>query len=376
LLTITPERSRRVAFATGQAMNVSELVVVHKDVTDIETIDDLAGREVYVLRNSSYVEHLRALNERLVSAGKAPVRITQADSKLLSEDILEMVNAGVVPISVIDDYKGKLWAKVLPDIRVLEDVAVKRDTTVGWAVRKDNPLLRDSLKKYAKSVKRGTLLGNILFKRYYENPRWIRNPLADSERSKFRKVVDLFSRYADTYGFDVLATTAQAYQESKLDHDTRSHRGAVGIMQLLPSTAADPNVGIADISGLEDNIHAGVKYLAFLRDRYFSDPAISDEDRLAFSWAAYNAGPANVSKMRRKAKAMGLDPNVWFGNVELAASRIVGTETVRYVRNIFKYYVAYSLARERLLPDTVAQVGSRPLPADAPSARFAEAASR
>ena len=128
-----------------------------------------------------------------------------------------------------------------------------------------------------KQIKSGTLLGNMLFKRYLQDARRIKNPLADSERSRFREVVSVFSKYADKYEFDVLAVTAQAYQESKLDHDTRSHRGAVGIMQLLPSTAADPNVGIKNISKLENNIHAGIKYLAFLRDRYFSDPQITRE---------------------------------------------------------------------------------------------------
>jgi len=44
---------------------------------------------------------------------------------------------------------------------------------------------------------------------------------------------------------------------------------------------------------------------------------------------------------------MGLDPNVWFGNVEIAAARVVGNETVRYVRNIYKYYIAYKLLDQK-----------------------------
>ena len=349
LLTVTPERQRRFGFASGKAMQVEELVVVHRDVQDIGTVEDLAGREVHVLRNSSYAEHLRALNKRLAGKGLRAIRIVEADTELLSEDILEMVNAGIIPITVVDDYKARLWAQVLPDVRVLEDVKISTGNTLGWAVRKNNPQLLKDLNAFAAKVKKGTLLGNILFKRYLQNTRTIRNPLADDERSRFREVVGIFSKYADKYDFDVLAVAAQAYQESRLDHDTRSHRGAVGIMQLLPSTAADPNVGIRDISGLEKNVHAGVKYLAFLRDRYFSDPGIGARDRLAFSWAAYNAGPANVRRMRNRAEKMGLDPDVWFGNVELAAAKTVGREPVQYVRNILKYYVAYALVREKLL---------------------------
>ena len=263
-----------------------------------------------------------------------------------------MVNAGILPVTVVDDYKARLWAQVLPDIRVLDDVKVQSKNTLGWAVRKNNPQLLKDLREFTKNVKKGSLLGNMLLKRYLQDPLRIKNPLADSERSRFREVVDVFSKYADKYDFDALAIAAQAYQESKLDHSTRSHRGAVGIMQLLPSTAADPNVGIRDISKLENNIHAGIKYLAFLRDRYFSDPQISAHNRLAFSWAAYNAGPANVRKMRNEAENMGLDPNVWFGNVELAAAKTVGQEPVQYVRNILKYYIAYALVRDKLLGST------------------------
>jgi membrane-bound lytic murein transglycosylase MltF len=198
-------------------------------------------------------------------------------------------------------------------------------------------------------VRKGSALGNILYNRYYKNTRWIKNPLVTEDRVKFGNFVALFKKYADQYGFDYLAIAAQAYQESGLDQNKQSHRGAVGVMQLLPSTAADPNVGIPDISDPDNNIHAGVKYLAFLRDRYFSDSAISRIDRFAFSWAAYNAGPARVRKMRVRAEKMGLDPNRWFRNVEHAALEIVGQETVRYVANIYKYYIAYSLAKDLVI---------------------------
>lgn len=349
LLTLTPERQRDFAFASGESVTVDELVVTHDSIDDVDSIEDLAGRQVHVLRNSSYAEHLRALNKQFVAKGLKAIDIQEADSELLSEDILEMVDAGIVPITVVDDYKARLWAQVLPNIRVLEDVQVQSGNTLGWAVRKNNPKLLKNLNGFVGQIEKGTLLGNILFKRYLQNARRMKNPLADSERSRFREVVGIFTKYADQYAFDVLAVAAQAYQESKLDHDTRSHRGAVGIMQLLPSTAADPNVGIKNISKLENNIHAGIKYLAFLRDRYFSDPQITAKNQLAFSWAAYNAGPANVRRMRTKAEKMGLDPNVWFGNVELAAARTVGREPVRYVRNIFKYYIAYALVRDKLL---------------------------
>jgi membrane-bound lytic murein transglycosylase MltF len=343
LLTITPGRSKRVDFISGKRQAVAEVLVTHASTTAPESIEALSGRSLTVLRGSSYVEHLRALNEQFAARGLEPIEVIEADPRLLSEDLLEMVNAGVIEATVIDDFKGRLWAQVLDDIRVHDDLAIKRGNHIGWAIRKDNPELKTSLDEFVSKVKRGSLLGNILFKRYFGNVRWISNPLDQQQRQSYRQYVDLFRKYGEQYDFDHLALFAQAFQESGLDHSRKSHRGAVGLMQLLPSTAKDKNVGIPDISDPESNVHAGTKYLAFLRDRYFSDPAMTETDRLAFTWAAYNAGPAKVRKMRELAVKLGLDPNQWFGHVEVAAGRIVGRETVKYVANIYKYYIAYRL---------------------------------
>ena len=340
-MTITPPREKLVRFVAPRARTVDEVVVVHADAPKIETLADLSGRDVRVVRGSSYAEHLGRLNEEFREAGRLPVNIVEVPAYLNSGDLLELVNSGAFDITVADDFRVRLWQKVLPNIRVMPDVVVNKGGYVGWAIRKENPLAGDNLDDFTRSLGRGTLLGNTLFKRYYENTKWIKNPLASSERAKFDEVVDLFKRYGDRYSFDYLEILAQAYQESGLDQSVRSPAGARGIMQLLPSTAADPQVAIADIDQLENNVHAGVKYMAFLRDRYFSDSALKPEDRLAFTWAAYNAGPRRVSQMRARAKQLGLDPDHWFGSVEYAALGIVGQETVRYVGNIFKYYVAY-----------------------------------
>ena len=200
------------------------------------------------------------------------------------------------------------------------------------------------LKPCGLQLGKGSLIGNVLFQRYYEDTRWIDNPLDDAEREKLEEYVGLFKKYGERYGFDWRAIAAQAYQESGLDHTKTSRRGAVGLMQVLPSTARDARVEIDDVSDLESNVHAGVKYLAFLRDAYFAGPELSEEDRVAFAWAAYNAGPTNVRRMRARARTMGLDPNRWFHHTEHAALTTVGREPVRYVANVYKYYVAYQLA--------------------------------
>jgi len=349
-LTVTPEREALVDFATPPRENkreaVDELVVAHKNAPELDSVDALSGQTVYVLARSSYLEHLLELNTRLEAAGKPPVDVHEADPHLATEDLLELVNAGVIQYTVADDYRALLWTEVLPDIVVREDLKVNEGGRIGWGVRKGNPELLASLGAFARTIQIGTMTGNVLAKRYYKNTKLIKNPLAESERRKLEHLVELFERYGDRYDFDWLAIVAQAYQESGLNHSAKSHVGAVGIMQLLPTTAKDSNVGIPDIWVLENNVHAGTKYMAFLRDRYFSGPEFEEEDRFAFTWAAYNAGPGRVRTMRRKAKKMGLDPNRWFGHVEHAARAVVGRETVQYVGNIFKYYITYKTIGE------------------------------
>lgn len=346
-LTITEERKEKVNFATSHSRKINELVVTSKDnTTSFSKIDDLAGQTIYVLKNSSYVEHLKTLNQALREKDLKPVKIIESEDHLTTEDILEMVNAGAVKLTIIDGYKAKLWAKVLPNVIVREDLILNKDGTVGWAVRKNNPELHTSLNQFALSIKKGTLLGNIIFNRHYGRDQKLSNINLEEERVRFSQFIELFKKYGEQYDIDHFKLIAQGYQESGLKQDMRSHRGAVGVMQVLPTTAADKNVNIPEIEQLENNIHAGTKYMNFLRSRYFSSPDISRENQIFFSWAAYNAGPANVRKMRNLAEEMGLDKNVWFKNVEIAAGRLIGTETVKYVANIYKYYSTYLLLEQ------------------------------
>ena len=202
--------------------------------------------------------------------------------------------------------------------------------------------------EFTKTHKVGTTFGNILKKRYLGSDTFVKRSTSTEELEKFDAIAQMFQKYGQQYDFDWLMVVAQGYQESKLDQSARSPRGAVGVMQLLPSTAADPAVGISGIDkSTENNIHAGVKYLRTLVDKYLDDPALDRKNRTLMAFAAYNAGPGNLRKFRKLAAESGLDPNVWFHNVEHAAAEIVGRETVQYVANIYKYYVAYRLATER-----------------------------
>ncbi len=345
-LTITGDRKKRVKFSTPYLPNVDEIVVSHKKAKPLTSIEDLSGKKVFVVHSSSYAQHLRQLSKRFIFQWRWPVRIREANKYLQSEDLMEMVNAQIIDYMVVDNHIAEIWSQVYKNLVLYKEIKVNSGGKIAWAVRPNNPQLLKHVNGFLKKHRKGSLVGNILFNRYFKNTKWVTNPISDSERKKFDAIVKLLKKYGDRYGFDWLIIGAQAYQESRLDQAKVSSRGAIGVMQILPSTAADRNVDIKDIRKLENNIHAGVKYLNFLRKNYYSDPAINPEAQVHFAHAAYNAGPSRVRRMRSLASKMGLDPNKWFGNVETAALRIVGQEPVRYVVNIQKYYIAYKLVLE------------------------------
>ncbi len=347
-LTVTAARQREVAFTKPYLDEVREIVVSHKHVTGLSSLQDLAGRGVYVRRASSYVDHLSKLNRRLEAQGRASMHVHELESLLATEDILQLVNAGALELTVADEHIARAWAQVLPDIALHPELSINSGGRIAWAVRKDNPELLAALNRFVDGHKKGSRFGNIVFNRYYRDTKWIKNPVADGERKKLEQLETLFKKYADRYGFDWLAIAAQAYQESGLDQGRVSRSGAVGVMQIKPSTAADPAVGIANVHKLENNIHAGVKYLHHVRNAYFGAREIDPFNQMVFSWAAYNAGPTRIQSLRQLAARKGLDPNRWFNHVERVAAQQVGREPVDYVSNIYKYYVAYRLGGELL----------------------------
>lgn len=284
----------------------------------------------------------------LASSGKVKVKIVAANDHLEDEDLLEMVNAGIIPMIIIDKHKGDFWSKILPNIVLYPRIKVNSGGRIGWAVRKNNPKLKKVINEYVAKNKKGTLTGNIAINKYLKDTKYITNSLHGEEIKRFKKTIELFKKYGEQYEFDHLMLAALAFQESGLDQSVKSHVGAVGVMQILPTTASDSNVNIPNIEKIEPNIHAGTKYLHFMANRYFGEESGVDPfNRAMFSFASYNAGPAKVARMRKEAEKMGFDPNVWFNNVEVVAAKRIGRETVQYVSNILKYYIAYKLLSEK-----------------------------
>ena len=346
MVTVRPELEKLAAFSEPTRTNVSEVVVTGPGAPPIATVDDLAGQEVFVRKGSIYEESLIKLNEQLKARGKPPAVFVEAPAVLEDDDVLEMVNAGLAPITIVDDYLAEFWSKVFTSINVHKDITVRSGGSLAVAFRKENPKLREVVNTWLRKHGKGDGFRNTIERRYLSSIKYAKNAAADAERQKLSAMVAMFKKYGSQYDIDYLLMAAQGYQESTLDQEVKSPVGAIGVMQVMPPTGKELNVG--DISETDANIHAGVKYMRFMMDQYFKDDPMDPLNKTLMTFASYNAGPGRIRQLRAETKKRGLDPNVWFGNVERIASERIGRETVTYVSNIYKYYITYRLLTEQL----------------------------
>ena len=322
----------------------TELLVTGPASPAITSIDDLSGKTVHVREYSSYYLSLTALNERFKKAGKPAVKLVIVPNALEDEDMLEMLNAGLLESIVVDDWKAKMWAQVLTKVKIHEDIQLRPRTKMGWAIRKGSPKLAAELNEfYAYFAKKA---GGVpaLQRQYMNTIKALNNAVAEEDRKRFEKLLVYFQKYGNQYNFDPIMLAAQGYQESRLRQDAKSRAGAIGVMQIMPALGEALKVG--DIRLAEPNIHAGAKYMDQLMTKYFRDAKFDEQNRTLFAFASYNAGPGNISRMRNESAKRGLDPDQWFNNVEIVTAEKIGIETTTYVRNIFKYYAAYKLVME------------------------------
>jgi membrane-bound lytic murein transglycosylase MltF len=344
-LTITSERRNIVDFSDPMMSGINEIVVTGPDSPVLASLDDLSGKDIVLRKSSSYWAHAERLNERFKTENKAPVILHAAPEDLEDEDLLEMVNASLISTIVVDDNLAKLWSKLLTKLQLHEEIIVNANGEFGWAVGQNTPKLLAAINGFAKTHRQGTTFGNTVIRRYTVSTERLKQATSSVAMQRFQRTAEIFRKYGDQYGMDYLLMMAQGFQESGLNQDAKSHVGAIGIMQVMPATGAKMKVG--DIRQLEPNINAGVKYIRFMVDEYFADEPMDDLNKILFAFAAYNAGPGRVGRLRKQAAAQGLNPNVWTENVEMVAAARIGPETVTYVSNIYKYYVAYKLLAER-----------------------------
>jgi len=344
-IKVLDELSKSIDFVAPDEKAVSiEVLATGPASPAIASLDELSGKTVHVRKVTSYYLSLTALNERFKKAGKPEVKIVTVPDALEDEDMLEMLNAGLLEATVVDDWKAKMWAQVLPKVQIHEDIQLRPPVRMGWAIRKESPKLAAELNEfyayYAKTIGGATALQ----RQYMKTIKALHNAAATEDQKRFAQLLAYFQKYGNQYNFDPIMLAAQGYQESTLNQEVKSPVGAIGVMQVMPATGAELKVG--DIRQAEPNIHAGTKYMDQLMTRYFSDAKFDEQNRTLFAFASYNAGPGNISRMRKEAAKRGLDPDQWFNNVEVVTGEKIGIETTTYVRNIYKYYAAYKLVEQ------------------------------
>jgi len=340
-MTITEERKELVDFSIPTITGLKEIVIGGPSSPKLNTLSDLSGQEIYLREGSSYESAVLKLNDSFKAQGLKPIIVKALDPYLESEDILEMVNSGVIPFSAMVEDIAVLWANVMDSLVLYDKIPLDSNVAYGWVFRKDSPKLKAAADKFIKKNAKGTLMGNMLYNKYAKDVTLLPDMYSQKTMSQVTVLKAPFIKYAERYQLDWLLLVAQGYQESGLNQQLVSNKGAVGIMQVLPATAAGEPFYIRDIKKVDSNVHAGVVYMRYLIDRYFSDPEIDLLNRHLFALAAYNAGPSRVIQLRKTAKAKGLNPNVWFDNVEIIAAREIGKETIQYVSNIYKFYASY-----------------------------------
>jgi len=347
-LSVTSARAKHVDFTEPFASNIREVLVSSPKQPPITSLEQLAGQEIMVSSSSSYYDHLAQINKGFIKHGLKPIRLIASNENLEPEDLLEMVDTGLIPGTVTDHYLAMTWKPLYPDMQINEHFNITTNNEYAWAIRKNSPQLKKALDAFVAGHNFNTPFGRSLINSYELHPKKMLDINNEKELGKFESLLELFRKHGQTYDFDYLMLMAQGYQESRLDQSARSKMGAVGVMQMLPSTAADKAIGIKGIETSADrNIQAGSKYMRLIIKNYLDNPAITPLNRTLLAFAAYNAGPGNLRKMRHVAAKSGLDPNVWFQNVEHAAAQVTGRQTVDYVANIYKYYIAYQMIQAR-----------------------------
>ncbi len=361
-MTVTDKRREKVDFSSPFQKDIREVVITQRNHARLSNIYQLSGKEIHVRESSSYFQSLQKLNRQFKRNGMPLIKIVKTNALLEDEDLLEMVHAELIPAIIMDSHKAAFWTGVMSNVRVHPKVAVRKGANIAWAFRKDSPQLKARVNTFAKTAAKGTALGNILLKRYYKQTKWLNKTKFDDSDKSLQELTPHFKKYGSQYNIDWRLLAAVAFKESRLNQSVVGPTGAVGVMQIHPNTASSKSIGVANVdSSVEANIHAGAKYLRYLVDQFYAGEEIDDFNRILFSLASYNAGPGRIAAIRKKVSK----PNIWFDQVEHAVARHVNQTPVRYVRGIYKYYVALKNHEEGQIKRRAAQdVESRKLRKD------------
>jgi membrane-bound lytic murein transglycosylase MltF len=327
------------------ASHVPLVVVGVKGERSFKHPEQLSGRTLMLTSGSAADAAIIQLNQKLALRKLPPVKIEWVDPSLAVEDVLEMVQAGIYHLTVVEQPIAERWAKVMPGLRLDRSVALSDPGDMNWFVRKDAVMLHAAVNRFLETYE---VPGNqdVAFQKAYKDLYQIHNPLARADRLRLEKLRPTLQLHADAQKMDWLDLAALAFKESALNPGAKGGSGATGLLQITPSAAQ--RVGVGNIHDVDGNVQAASKYLAMIRRKFFSSPKINERERMAFTLAAYNLGPERVQAMRTEARRQGLNPNQWFFQVERVAMEQGGKNVVSYVNSVNKYYLAYDQARSSL----------------------------
>ena len=329
---------------------VHKVLVVRKGVEPDELFDTEVIRPGKPSEEASFkmpfFDKIKERVEKTVVEHLIPLKVDGKVDEESEELIMEMVSRGKYKAALIRSDFAELGVRAFDNLEVVDDLDVK-EYGISWAVRSEDKILLQAINDFTPQIKQGSLLGNILARKYFEELNLIKKEgfiLGRHEISKYDKYI---KKYSDQYGLDWRLMAALCFQESRFKQDIKNEWGAIGLFQVKQMTADEPYVNISEIEGpenFENNIHAGIKYLHWIKKRYFDEyEGMSEKNKVRMAIASYNAGPARVRKAIALTKKMGLDHTDWFRNVELALIKMRRTEPVQYVSEINKRYVAYQL---------------------------------
>lgn len=308
-------------------------------------VEQLSGRTLSLPAGSAADEAVHQLNQRLALRKLPPVKIEWVDPSLAVEDVLEMVQAGIFHLTVVEKPIAERWDRVMPKLRVDRALALSTGSDMHWYVRQDASALRASIDQFLTTY-RAPVDQDVVLQKAYKGLYRVHNPLARADRKRLEQLRPMLQRHADAQGIDWLSLAALAFKESALDPFAKGSGGATGLLQITPSAAQ--RVGVGNIQTADNNVQAGARYLALIRRKFFSGPRFNERERMAFTLAAYNLGPERVQRMRAEARRRGLNPNQWFFQTERVAMEQVGMGVVSYVNSVNKYYLAFDRARDSL----------------------------
>jgi len=363
-LTISNARLKRVNFTTPlfttRQILVQRLPEDYKKLTadDIDQLlirepIELEGKTITVRKNSSYYERLKNFAEETSTR----FHLQLAPDNYVTDILVEKVSKGEVDYTVCDENIARL---ICPSFNNLDcKTSISFSQKIGWAVRKENQQLLDSLNTWIDQAK-GSKEFNVIYDKYFKvhskTRKTVRTDYEFISGKNISEYDNLIKKHASQMNWDWKLLAAQIYQESNFNASNKSWAGAIGLMQVMPGTAHEYGVKSNKLFNPEDNLTVGVAHLNWLKHQW--DDIIQDSTEvIKFTLASYNAGLGHVSDARRMAKKNGMNPNQWDDSVaqmmllkmkpkyytrpEVKYGYCRGAEPVNYVKNIFQLYDLY-----------------------------------